>query len=84
MLELARQKNDYIRKDISKENDAMAYFQQKGDEYKLELLEVLEDGAITFYTQGNFTDLCRGPHIPNTGFIKAAKLLKYCRCLLER
>ena len=74
MLELARQKNDYIRKDISK-NDAMAYFQQKGDEYKLELLENLEDGDITFYTQGNFTDLCRGPHIPNTGFIKAAKLL---------
>lgn len=74
MLELARQKNDYIRKDISK-NDAMAYYQQKGDEYKLELLENLEDGNITFYTQGNFTDLCRGPHIPNTGFIKAAKLL---------
>ena len=74
MLELARQKNDYIRKDISK-NDAIAYYQQKGDEYKLELLENLEDGNITFYTQGNFTDLCRGPHIPNTGFIKATKLL---------
>ena len=74
MLELAREKNDYIRKDISKE-DAIAFYQEKGDEYKLELLEGLEDGNITFYTQGNFTDLCRGPHIPNTGFIKAAKLL---------
>src|SRR5690606_19587192 len=50
------------------------YFKLKGDEYKLELLEDLEDGTITFYTQGNFTDLCRGPHIPNTGFIKAVKL----------
>lgn len=74
MLELAREKNDYIRKDISKA-DAIAFYQDKGDEYKLELLEGLEDGSITFYTQGNFTDLCRGPHIPNTGFIKAAKLL---------
>ena len=74
MLELAREKNNYIRKDISKE-DAIAFYQEKGDEYKLELLEGLEDGNITFYTQGNFTDLCRGPHIPNTGFIKAAKLL---------
>ena len=74
MLELAREKNDYIRKDISKE-DAIAFYQEKGDEYKLELLEGIEDGNITFYTQGNFTDLCRGAHIPNTGFIKAAKLL---------
>lgn len=74
MLELARTKNDYIRKPISKA-DAIAYFTDKGDEYKLELLEDLEDGSITFYTQGNFTDLCRGPHIPNTGFVKAAKIL---------
>lgn len=74
MLELARQKNEYVRKEISKA-DAVAYYQDKGDEYKLELLEGLEDGQITFYTQGNFTDLCRGPHIPNTGFIKAAKVL---------
>ena len=74
MLELAREKNDYIRKEVSKE-DAIAFYQEKGDEYKLELLDRLEDGNITFYTQGNFTDLCRGPHIPNTGFIKAAKLL---------
>lgn len=73
MLELAREKNEYIRKEISKA-DAIAYFKEKEDEYKLELLEDLEDGSITFYTQGNFTDLCRGPHIPNTGFIKAAKL----------
>ena len=74
MTELAREKNEYIRKDISK-NDAVAYFEEKGDEYKLELLEGLEDGAITFYNQGNFTDLCRGPHIPQTGAIKAIKLL---------
>ncbi len=74
MLDIAREKNDYIRKDISKE-DAISFYQEKGDEYKLELLDRLEDGNITFYTQGNFTDLCRGPHIPNTGFIKAAKLL---------
>ncbi len=73
MLELAREKNEYIRKEISKE-DAVNYFKEKDDEYKLELLEDLEDGNITFYTQGNFTDLCRGPHIPHTGFIKAAKL----------
>lgn len=73
MLELARQKNEYIRQDISKA-EAVAYFETKGDEYKLELLEGLEDGTITFYTQGQFTDLCRGPHIPNTSFIKAVKL----------
>ena len=75
MLELARQKNDFVRKEMSKA-DAIAYFQKIGDEYKLELLEDLEDGTITFYEQGSFTDLCRGPHIPNTGFIKAVKLLK--------
>ncbi|MGV3540741.1 MAG: threonine--tRNA ligase, partial [Rufibacter sp.] len=74
MLELARQKSDYVRQPISKA-DAIAYFQEKNDPYKLDLLEGLEDGSITFYTQGNFTDLCRGPHIPNTGFIKAAKLM---------
>ena len=74
MLELARQKNDYIRKEVGKA-DGIAYFKEKGDEYKLDLLEGLEDGSITFYEQGNFVDLCRGPHIPNTGFIKAAKLL---------
>lgn len=74
MLELARQKNPFVRKEVSKA-DAIAYFTEKGDEYKLELLEGLEDGSITFYTQGNFTDLCRGAHIPDTGFIKAAKLM---------
>jgi threonyl-tRNA synthetase len=74
MLELARQKNPYIRKEISK-SEAIAYFKDKNDPYKLELLEDLQDGQITFYTQGNFTDLCRGPHIPDTGFIKAVKLL---------
>lgn len=75
MLELARQKNVYARQEITKA-DAIAYFKRKGDEYKLELLDELEDGAITFYHQGGFTDLCRGPHIPNTGMIKAVKLLK--------
>ena len=74
MVELARQKNEYVRKEISKQ-DAISYFQEKDDEYKLELLEDLEEGNITFYTQGNFTDLCRGPHIPNTSFIKSTKLL---------
>lgn len=73
MKELAKAKNEYLRKEISKQ-DAVAYFNTKEDPYKLELLEGLEDGGITFYTQGNFTDLCRGPHIPHTGFIKAVKL----------
>ncbi len=73
MLELAAQKNIYNRKEISKA-DAIKYFTEKNDPYKLELLQDLNDGEITFYEQGNFTDLCRGPHIPNTGFIKAAKL----------
>jgi threonyl-tRNA synthetase len=73
MKELAKAKNEYLRKEISKE-EAVAYFNTKADPYKLELLEGLEDGGITFYTQGAFTDLCRGPHIPHTGFIKAVKL----------
>ncbi len=73
MKELAKEKNEYIRKEISKA-EAIAFFEEKQDPYKLELLEGLEDGNITFYTQGNFTDLCRGPHIPDTGFIKAIKL----------
>ncbi len=75
MLELARQKNEYVRKSVSKA-DALAYFKEKNDEYKVELIKDLTDGEITFYTQGNFTDLCRGPHIPHTGYIKAIKLLK--------
>ena len=74
MKELAKKKSQYVRKDMSKA-DAIAYFTEKGDEYKLDLLEGLEDGTITFYEQGNFTDLCRGPHIPDTGFIKAVKLM---------
>jgi threonyl-tRNA synthetase len=73
MNELAKQANSYTRKEVPKP-DAVKYFSDKGDEYKLDLLEQLKDGEITFYTQGNFTDLCRGPHIPNTGFIKAIKL----------
>jgi len=73
MNELAKQNNTYIRKEIPK-NEAVHYFSEKGDEYKLDLLEGLNDGEITFYTQGNFTDLCRGPHIPSTGLIKAIKL----------
>ena len=74
MIELARQKNEYIRMEIPK-SEAIDYFKEKNDPYKLELLEDLNDGEITFYTQGNFTDLCRGPHLPNTSYIKAAKLL---------
>ena len=73
MYELAKQNNGYVRKEIAKA-DAVKYFEDKGDEYKLDLLTNLTDGEITFYTQGNFTDLCRGPHIPNTSFIKAIKL----------
>jgi len=74
MIELARQGNTFTRKDVSKE-EALTYFKKKGDEYKLELIDGLEDGSITFYEQGNFTDLCRGPHVPTTGVIKAVKLL---------
>lgn len=73
MNELAKQNNAYQRKEISKQ-EAVSYFQEKSDEYKLDLLQGLDDGSITFYTQGQFTDLCRGPHIPHTGFIKAIKL----------
>ena len=73
MNDLAKQANAYIRKEMSKA-EAVAYFEEKGDEYKLDLLSGLEDGTITFYTQGGFTDLCRGPHIPNTAAIKAIKI----------
>jgi threonyl-tRNA synthetase len=73
MLELARQNNPYKREEVSKA-DAIKYFEKKGDEYKLELLQDLEDGTISLYHQGNFTDLCRGPHIPSTGLIKAVKI----------
>jgi len=74
MKELAKQKLTFERQDVSKD-DAIKYFTEKGDPYKLELIDGLEDGNITFYTQGNFTDLCKGPHIPNTGPIKAVKLM---------
>lgn len=73
MLELARQKSAYVRTEVPKD-EAIAYFTEKGDEYKIELLQDLADGSITFYQQGGFTDLCRGPHIPDTSFIKAVKL----------
>jgi threonyl-tRNA synthetase len=74
MMELAKQKNPFVRSEMSKA-DAIAYFTEKEDPYKLDLLEGLEDGTITFYNQGNFTDLCRGPHMPHTGFVKAAKVM---------
>ncbi|MBF9254794.1 threonine--tRNA ligase [Pontibacter sp. 172403-2] len=74
MLELARNKNEFTRRDVSKA-EAIDYFTKKGDEYKLDLIKDLADGTISFYEQGNFTDLCRGPHIPNTGVIKAAKIM---------
>ena len=73
MKELAKLKSPFVRQEISKA-DAIAHFEEKQDPYKLELLADLPDGSITFYTQGNFTDLCRGPHIPDTGFVKAVKL----------
>ncbi|MFY0699061.1 MAG: threonine--tRNA ligase [Balneola sp.] len=72
-LEVARNKNNFERKDISKA-DALSFYKDNGNEYKVDLIEGLEDGSITFYTQGNFTDLCRGPHVPNTGIVKAIKL----------
>lgn len=72
-LELARQKNKFLRTSISK-SDALTYYQKIGNEYKVDLIEGLEDGQITFYEQGNFTDLCRGPHVPNTGIVKAVAL----------
>lgn len=74
MKELAKQNNAYQRREVPKE-EAIGYFSRKNDPYKIELLEGLKDGEITFYSQGNFTDLCRGPHIPHTGFIKAIKLM---------
>ena len=74
MIELARQKNGYLRQPVSK-GEAIDYFTQKGDEYKLDLLQDLEDGTITLYQQGDFVDLCKGPHLPDTGFIKAVKIL---------
>jgi len=73
MTELAAKQSRFIRKSVPK-GEAIHFFQEKGDEYKLDLLQNLKDGEITFYTQGGFTDLCRGPHIPDTGFIKALKL----------
>lgn len=73
MAQLAKQNNPFIRKEVPKA-EAVTYFEEKGDQYKLDLLQNLQDGEITFYTQGAFTDLCRGPHIPHTGFIKAIKL----------
>jgi len=75
MIRLARLINQYVRKDISKE-DAVAFFSNKGDEYKLELIEKRGDESLTLYTQGEFTDLCKGPHLPDTGYIKAVKLTK--------
>lgn len=74
MQELLKESKPYIRREVGKA-EAIAYFTEKGDEYKLELLNDLEDGSITFYEQGNFTDLCRGPHLPETGYIKAVKLM---------
>ena len=73
MIELARNKSEYQRREVSKA-EALQYFTEKGDEYKIELIQELQDGSITFYSQGNFTDLCKGPHIPDTSPIKAVKL----------
>ena len=73
MIELSRNKEQLVRTEVSKA-DALKTFTEKGDQYKVELITDLEDGTISFYTNGAFTDLCRGPHIPNTGYIKAIKL----------
>ena len=73
MEELARTKEPVVRREVAKE-EALATFKAKGDQYKVELIEALEDGTISFYSNGAFTDLCRGPHLPNTGYIKAIKL----------
>lgn len=74
MKELASKKNGYLRREVSKA-EALTYFNAKNDEYKIELIQDLEDGTITFYEQGEFTDLCRGPHLPTTEMIKAVKVL---------
>lgn len=74
MKELAQQKNEYRRREVPK-NEAMNFYTKKGDEYKVELIGELEDGTISFYEHGDFTDLCRGPHLPDTGYIKAIKIL---------
>ena len=74
MKELASQKEEFVREEVSKEK-AMDYYKGKGDQYKVELIHELEDGTISFYKQGDFVDLCRGPHLPHTGYIKAFKLL---------
>lgn len=72
-LEVARKKSSFNRREISKQ-EALTFYSERGNHYKVDLIEGLNDGEITFYTQGNFTDLCRGPHIPNTGIVKAIKL----------
>ena len=74
MARLVSEKQAFVRSEVSKK-DALEYFTKKGDEYKIELINDLEDGTISFYQSGTFTDLCRGPHLPNTGFIKAIKIL---------
>ncbi len=73
MIELARNKSEFKRREVSKD-EALSFYKEKGNEYKVDLIEDLEDGTITFYEQGNFTDLCKGPHVPDTSLIKAAKL----------
>lgn len=74
MRELCQQNNPVVRREVSKA-EALSTFEKKGDNYKTELISELEDGTISFYEQGNFTDLCRGPHLPSTGYIKAIQVL---------
>ena len=73
-MEICRADSNLVRKDISKA-DALKLFEERGDEYKVELISELEDGKITLYNQGEFTDLCKGPHIPSTGYVKAIQVL---------
>jgi len=80
MMELIAAREDIKRESISKK-DALTMFAARNEQYKVELINELQDGSITTYTQGRFTDLCRGPHLPNTSYIKAVKFV-CCRCLL--
>ena len=83
MQVLLKQERNYQRSKVSKK-EAIAYFTKHYNPYKLEIIEGLEEGTITFYQQGNFVDMCKGPHLPHTGYIKAIKLLGIFRSLLAR
>ena len=83
MVELSRKNSPYVREEIGKE-EVLKLFRGKGDQYKVELIEDLQDGTITLYKQGNFTDLCRGPHVPDTRSYKGHQIAERCRRILAR